>query len=816
MPANNPDLQLVDISLPLPVFSSYSYLVPENLADRALTGVRALVPFGKRRITGFLIGSSGEKPKQRLKEIIDILDSEPLFSEKDLQFYKWISTYYMHPLGQTIQTALPPGLNAEFDNFLKITPSGARQLEKFRDEYGYPVLKELALSRQCSSTALKKKTGIKSMNHVINTLKDRGLIEMDFKKSRPGTGIRMEKHYSVSSNTKTQSLTLKQQQIFSFVEKKGSVSTTVIKETLGNCKMQLDALCRKGLIICRERELPRSFIIEKGTFNEPVNELTGEQKETVKIIKEAVEEQNYKPFLLYGVTGSGKTEVYIRAMEETLKRGRQCLFLLPEIALTNQLYERITSRLSAAATMIHSSIGAAQKYDAWRKIKKGDIKVVIGARSAVFAPFNNLGIIVVDEEHDPGYKQDSGLRYNARDISIVKARVFGAVVILGSATPSVESYYNALNGKYNLTILNHRIKKRDMPRVTILDMKIESSLNKDKGAIISPKLAHEISTRLELKQQTLLFLNRRGFSPSYFCRNCGYVFKCQNCDVSFIYYRQKQRLCCHYCSMSRAVPEKCPECEEYFLGPMGWGTERLESEIKRCFPSAKIARLDSDTSKKKGAAGKIINDVYHRNIDILIGTQMIVKGYHLPWVTLVGIVCADHSLNFPDYRAGERAFQLLTQAAGRAGREELDADVYVQTYSPNHYSVLCAGNHDYKAFYNNEITFRKSGGYPPFKRIVNIRFESNDREKAEKHADKTGTIARKISSMPRFKDVIEILGPAPSPWEKIRSKYRFQMFVKSISAKTLRDFVSDIFRHESLSRKEGINTVIDVDPVFIL
>ena len=557
--------------------------------------------------------------------------------------------------------------------------------------------------------------------------------------------------------------------------------------------------------------------MQENLFVEPVHNLTPDQTKALKEALRMVRQKKFYPFLIHGVTGSGKTEIYLKLMEQALSIGRQCLYLVPEIALTTQLWDRISSRLATSISMLHSSLTNAERFDAWRMIKKGEVNVVMGARSAIFAPFPDTGLIIVDEEHDGSYKQDDGLRYNARDISLLKGKFSNAVVVLGSATPCLESYHNAMQKKYGFERLPDRVENKPLPAVQIIDMKTETARQKKKGGIVSEELQKAIKQRLKDGQQSILFLNRRGFARAFLCRQCGFTFSCPNCDLSLIHHSWQKKLRCHYCDFSIPLPEECPECDSYFLTSLGWGTERLEGEIKQLFPDARTARMDRDTTSSGKALRIILKDVYAGKIDILIGTQMIAKGYHLPGVTLVGVLCADHSLNFPDYRASERTFQLLTQVAGRAGRGDVSGEVIIQTYNPDHYSIVCARTHDFKKFYEIELRHRKELGYPPFSKIINVRFEGEDRRKVEACSHKTGQIARKILACSCKTALVEILGPCPAPLERIKNRYRYHMILKCGNIQQLRALTSTLLEQTKkyINRKD-VKLIIDVDPIFIM
>jgi len=808
----------VDIAVALPLFTTFTYTFPKHYRNSLHVGTRVLVPFGKRHLTGYIVGFPHAAPDQELREIIDILDEEPLFDENDLAFYRWVSSYYYYPLGQTIKAALPRGLTLEYARAAAVTPKGREALALQQPgTREYVVLRELADCKQLSLKQLEKKVGKEGFVHVMRTLETKKLIAYCLKRKTQGISIRKEKWFSPGDTSADCTLGKKQEEIFLYIVQYAPVSLIAIKERFGNCSSSLQALDKKGLLHTEEREIFRRPAPQERIFAEPAHVLSPEQKKITDRLAMAMKKNTFYPFLLYGVTGSGKTEIYLHTMQFALQEGKQCLYMVPEIALTAQLLDRISSRLSRPVAMLHSSLTAAERYDAWRMIKRGRVKVVIGARSAVFASFLNLGAIIVDEEHDPSYKQDDTLRYNARDLSLIKAKNAGCIVVLGSATPSFESFHNAVKKKYFHGLLEKRVDDKPLPHVSVVDMTRQKQLRTTITGIISRQLHRALEQRISRKQQSLLFLNRRGFSPSFICQECGSAFTCPNCEVSLIHHRGFKRLCCHYCDFSLPVPEQCSHCGSLFLMSLGWGTERLEKEIQTLFPAARVARMDKDTTTSKGASRTILKDMYQRNIDILIGTQMIVKGYHLPNVTLVGVICADQSLNFPDYRAGERTFQLLTQVAGRAGRGDCPGEVIIQTYNPEHYSILCSRHHDYRKFYKTEMTHRKNLGYPPYKKMILIRFEGMNKKHVAACAQKAGTWVKDYIHCSDLSEEVEVLGPARSPWEKIKGRYRFHMVLRAGRIKDLRLCAAKTLNYcNKTIQGTGVRCIVDVDPLFMM
>jgi primosomal protein N' (replication factor Y) len=566
------------------------------------------------------------------------------------------------------------------------------------------------------------------------------------------------------------------------------------------------------------REVYRDPLSGETVVCEERRDPTPEQQKVLTSIREAIKSGAYAPFLLHGVTGSGKTEVYLASVEEVLKQGREALVLVPEISLTPQLVGRFQSRFGDAITVLHSRLSPGERYDGWRRIKKGLVNVAIGTRSAIFAPFTRPGIIVVDEEHDTSYKQEEKLRYNARDLALVRGRMDNAVVILGSATPSVESYFNARTGKLTLLELTRRVEGRPLPSIEIVDMKQERLQHPETARELSRRLKETLAERVRQNQQSLLFLNRRGFAPCIICRECGHVFGCPNCSVSLIHHQRVKKLQCHYCGYAIAAPDTCPGCGGIRLNLMGRGTERLEDEVKALLPQSRVERMDRDTTRGKWGHRSVLNRFSASAAGILIGTQMIAKGHDLPGITLVGVVSADSSLNFPDFRAGERTFQLLTQVAGRAGRGDIAGEVIIQTFNPRHYSIEASRKQAYSLFYEEEVKFRKELNYPPFSRLINFRMEGTSRKKAADFSDRLGALAHSLLRKEgRFRDGIELLGPAAAPWEKIKGKYRFQMVVKGSSLTLLRGFASRLIsRAPEMIKGSGVAFSVDVDPVSLL
>ena len=526
-------------------------------------------------------------------------------------------------------------------------------------------------------------------------------------------------------------------------------------------------------------------------------------------ISKGIQSNRFSPFLIYGVTGSGKTEIYLRAIEEALGLGKEAIVLVPEISLTPQLLSRFKDRFGENLALLHSKLGKGERYDQWRRVLRGEVKIAIGARSALFAPFKQLGILIVDEEHEPSYKQEEKLKYHARDLAVVRAKQTDATLLMGSATPSLESYYNAEKGKFHLLTLPERIGGKSLPHVEVVDMKKE-------GGLLSEGIKTALRKNIEEKKQSLLFLNRRGFANFILCPDCGFTFKCPNCSVTLTHHLKDRSLQCHYCDYTMEPPGDCPKCGGHRLRGMGIGTERLEQEIRALFPGREVGRMDRDTTTQKRSHQDILQKLESGHTDILVGTQMIVKGHDFPNVTFVGVISADTSLHFPDFRSSERTFQLLTQVAGRAGRGDTLGEVIIQTFNPDHYSILRAKDHDFLGFYREEMPFRNALDYPPFSRLINFRAVGNNEKRTREIAEEMGETGQSLLKKDGPKG-IDLLGPSAAPFSKMKGKFRWQMLAKGKSPRLLHQFARELAnRLEDSIRRKGVSLDIDVDPVYIL
>ncbi|MBN2516762.1 MAG: primosomal protein N' [Deltaproteobacteria bacterium] len=801
------------VAVNIPSEKVFTYSVPEELENDVLVGKRVLVPFGKRKMTGYILEVATESEWDDTKDILAILDRDPLFSEKDLLFYRWMSDYYMHPLGKSLKSILPRGIDVESNSWLSLGNEKAeRKLTLTQQE----IIEIIGTYPSGVSTrTLKKAIKKNNIYDDIRILQGLNLITVEDRLKNPDVKRKMEKCFSLTDDyPRDVKLTEKQQEIVDFLKERGESSLSLLRGTFRHAPSTTRSLERKGIAKSSSREVYRkpTEISLIGIKNE-AKTLTDEQKTALDDIVQGISSATYMPYLLHGVTGSGKTEVYFRAIEEVLKLNGSVIFLVPEIALTPQLLSRVNEKFDDNdIAVLHSGISQSEKYDEWRRIQKGEARIVIGVRSAIFAPACNLRLIIIDEEHDTSYKQDDRMTYNARNLALVRAKLNSVTVILGTATPGIQTYYNTHERNFRYLHLTKRIDDRPLPRVDIIDMKEERTAA-GSVPIVSRSLKEAMEETLQSGKQTLLFLNRRGYTTFLYCLDCGYIFKCLNCSVSMTHHIDDSTLRCHYCNYTIKAPPICPECCGYRINSYGVGTEKVEGEIKSLFPEARIERMDSDTTQKRGSFVRILKGLDGGDIDILIGTQMITKGHDYPNVTLVGVLSADTSLNIPDFRAAERTFQIITQVSGRGGRGDTPGRVIVQTFNPDHYAIQRAREHDCLGFYADELSIRRELSYPPFSRMVNFRISSLQRESAMRCASKVASIARQLSCNGNMENKVKIMGPAEAPIAKIKGRYRWHMLLMGENVTTLHRLTRNILAN---TKTTDSTVTVDVDPINFL
>ncbi|MBC8164627.1 MAG: primosomal protein N', partial [Bryobacteraceae bacterium] len=643
---------------------------------------------------------------------------------------------------------------------------------------------------------------------ILKSLQKKGLTDVeDMVSSRDAFRAASERLRITASQTRPEGTKLKksERELLSFLElHPGAHNLKDLDGTVKGASESARALARRGFVAL---EVEASAMPSYPFKAPPV--LNPHQQSAFEAIEAAVRSKQFAAFLLQGVTGSGKTEVYLRSIEATLAAGRNALLLVPEIALTPAVAGQFYHRFGDRVAILHSAFHDAERTEQWRRVRSGAAGVVVGTRSGVFAPVQNPGLVIVDEEHDASYKQNETPRYNGRDVAVMRARQSDAVILLGSATPSLESRFNVERNKYRLLVLPERVRRRPMPEVQLIDMR-EEFLETRKQVTFSRKFKENINSRIEAGEQAILLHNRRGYSSFVACRSCGERIECVNCSVTLTYHRRDRRMLCHYCNYAERVPDRCPKCRSEYIGFIGTGSERVEAELNTAFPRARIARLDRDTVTGKRHFETILNGFREHAFDILVGTQMIAKGHDIPNVTLVGVVSADIGLGMPDFRSAERTFQLLTQVAGRAGRGELPGLVLIQTINPEHYAIQYAAAQDFEGFYRREIEFRRAMRYPPFAALANVLLRS---EKQEDALRMSSEIAHVLTPAP---ENTRVLGPAEAPVPRLKNEFRYQLLVKAASRRVLNETLNLLRRYASDHKWNPTSLVIDVDPLSLM
>ena len=722
------------------------YSVPETLAERIDVGSRVRVPFREKSALATVITLLDASEAEGIRPIEAVLGDKPVLSKPLLELARWMSAYYCCPIETVMRSLLPQVIR--------------------RGEVGW---KKQLFVRRAREIAFEDVEKLRR-----RAPKQAELLEAIARLSEPVAAAEFLRKQSLDNQT-------------------------------------LRALVKRGFAVLEEQAVQRDPHADEtfiATSNLVLNE---EQTAALRMVQDAMADTGAKPILLHGVTGSGKTEIYLQAIKVALEQGKNAIVLVPEISLTPQTVERFKSRFAEVqdgVAVLHSHLSEGERHDEWHKIHSGRARIVIGARSAVFAPLENLGLIVVDEEHETSYKQEEAPRYHARDVAVVRGKIEKCVVLLGSATPSLESYFNATRGKYQLATLTKRVDENQMPLIRIVDLRQER--RKEKGmTILASKLRDAIAARLEKREQTILFLNRRGFSTSLLCSNCGESRDCPNCSVALTFHRGAARLSCHLCGHTAAVPKKCPACGEDALIYSGFGTEKVEANVSQIFPSAVVKRMDADSMARKDAYRDTLRAFRAGKIDILVGTQMIAKGLHFPNVTLVGIINADLALHLPDFRAGERTFQLLTQVAGRAGRGETSGEVFVQTYTPFSPSIQFARHHDFAGYFQQELEFRERCDFPPFKHAVLITVRSAHEARAKFSAE---TLARRLKE--NLPNEFILGAPAPAPLEKLQGQFRFHILIRGEAILRLSRLIRETL--DKLPFPEDVAVAVDVDPYQLL
>jgi len=802
--------EFAEVAVPVAVHGTFTYAIPPELRDAVRLGSRVEVPFGAKRNTGFVVGLSDTAPEgSKIKPIRAVLDDdEPALLPEIIELCRWAAEYYIAPLGEMLRVALPANMSARGRRELTLVGdesmiSAAITSEQILDA-DLPLIDELRRRPLPFATALEA-----SSRSSIERLRDAGLITIGDRVT-DAKGVRYDRF--VILETVPAGLTAKQQQAVDLLSSRGVEMSVRAMENAGVSAAVLSALAKKNIVRIERRARRHTLdAFLAGLDPASVGEIRHslEQTAAIETIRKSL--GTFAPFLLEGVTGSGKTEVYIELMRDAVRRGEQALLLVPEIALTPVFASRLKERFGERIAILHSSLSASERFDQWWRARRGEVDVAIGPRSALFTPFQRLGLLVVDEEGDAAYKQDETPRYNARDLAVVRAQFRNIPVVLGSATPSLESRENAARGKYTLLRMTSRVEARPLPEADVIDIRKERAEKEDKGFVIfSHPLKEQLKETFAAGEQAIILINRRGYAPYLLCRECGHEFRCRDCSVTLTVHRRAGMLICHYCGLRKPIPALCPLCNGEVLQPIGFGTEKVEERFRRDFPEITVDVLDRDSTRKKGELVRILDRFHRRETQALIGTQMLSKGHHFPSVTLTAVLNADSILGYPDFRSAEKTFYLLTQVAGRSGRGELRGKVLIQTAFPTHYAIQHALRHDYESFYKAEIEFRKMFHYPPVTSMIAILFRGEQLSDVDRAALDAG---RRLEAAIRPLTGTRIQGPAPAPMSRIKGVYRYQILLRSPHRTALRKAVESVM----VGKKwKGVEAAVDVDPINIL
>lgn len=803
-----------DVIFNLRIDKSFTYKIPNKIALAVQSGQRVLAPFGKRELTGIIVHLTDSKPTIECKDIIDVLDEKPLLNQEMLRFTQWVSQYYLSSWGSTCQLALPKGLDKKSNIFVHLNEVESSELHNLTVNQRH--LFDIIYANPGKTTIFyKKKFGSASFYTYLRILEKHNLIVLHKEVSTQRVQKKMVRSLFIKKDLIDKLRGMRYTADLIEILRPLAGKTVLYSDFRSQTDLsvaRIKRLISLGVISVSETEDFRSFESEYSERVKKIN-LNPDQIAAVQTIITSIKNDNYNVFLLFGVTGSGKTQVYLESIKVALDNHKSVIVLIPEISLTPQTVARFRNFFGQSVHVFHSRMSLGERYDTWRNIKASKTSIVIGPRSALFLPVNNLGMIIVDEEHDGSYKQDGqSPRYHARDMAIFRAKMNKAVVVLGSATPSMESYHNAKSNKFHLVELKHRVKNIGLPHVHIIDLKRTDKKSK-RNKLFSPLLQEKIHERLHHREQIILLQNRRGFSSMLQCKDCGYTAKCANCDIYLTFHTSSNNLQCHYCGYSISASSDCPRCGGFQIQYQGEGTQKVEKEIHHLFPEARVLRMDVDTTRGKNAHASMFNSFRKGDADILLGTQMIAKGLDFENVSLVGVISADIGLTFPDFRASERVFQLLTQVAGRSGRSKIRGEVVIQTNMAKHYALSFAKEHDFEGFFNQELIYREEMSYPPFSRLIKLGIHSDSLLGANQIAKE---IVRELRK--KRQSHFSIIGPAPAPILRLKNKYRWQIILKlnsrnDPSGKHTRLLLKKITEQGSFRAPKDVDIIIDVDPL---
>lgn len=815
-----------DVAVPVPLDRVFTYAVGETVP---VEGARVLVPFRNEKLAGVVVRVHDEPPPVEAKPLLGVLDAEPVLSAELMELGRWIAQYYLAPVGEVLRGMLPLTAEVRRRVLYRITETGRKALAAGAEQGAsrrsrlapeeqdreYAVLNALEAGEAVTAGKLRSGTGA-SAALLAGMVRKKWIARETAAESRDAR--RTVRYAVLVPDMRLPKLNENQQMILA--ELAGADGELPVAELrrLTVPASTLATLVKKELVRIEER--PAEFHLTRlHGLSSGEHELNEAQSDALAEIAGAVESREFRPLLLHGVTGSGKTAVYLKAMRGALDLGRTAILLVPEIGLTPQMAAQLHHAFASEVALLHSALTPEERSEQWRRIRAGEARVVVGTRSAIFAPVAKLGLVIVDEEHDGSYKQESTPRYHARDVAVMRAKLAGAAVVLGSATPSLESWHNALQGKYRRVTMAERVEQRPLPEVRLVDMRQEFQ-ETGQEHLFSRALMEATQATLERGEQAMILLNRRGYSFVVVCRACGEKLECENCSIALTYHKAVtegdglaagQRLECHYCGYKKTVPTKCPKCESEYLYFLGAGSQQGEERLQEIFPGARIGRMDRDTVRGRGDLERLLMRLHSGEINLLVGTQMIAKGHDIHGVTLVGVVGCDYALGLPDFRAAERVFQLMTQVSGRAGRGERPGQVIVQTYHPEHYAIQCAAKHDYAAFTERELRFRRAMHYPPYAALANVLVQSVRMEEAAGWAAALGKWCRD-TTLPG----VRVLGPASAPLQKIKRTYRFHLVMKAESRKALGQALRGLLAHAEKVEIPRGNLVVDVDAVSLM
>ena len=817
--------EFCDVALPVPLDRVFTYSLGDTNPP---VGARVLVPFRNEKLAGVVVRVHDEPPPVEAKPLLMVLDEEPVLSPDLMELGRWIAQYYFAPIGEVLRSMLPLMSEVRRQVLYRITAAGRQalaagaeqgssrrsRLSPAEQDQEYAVLNALESGEALRAARLRSTTRA-SLRLLQGMLRKKWIARETA--AEPRDARRTVRYAVLIDDVRLPKLNENQQAILAELAAAAGELPVAELRRLEVPASTLATLVKRELVRIEERSAD-FHLTHPHAFATPDHELNSAQNEALRTITEAVEASEFRPLLLQGVTGSGKTAVYLAAMRRTLDAGRTAILLVPEIGLTPAMAAQLHHVFGSEVALLHSALTPEERGEQWHRIRKGEARVVVGTRSGIFAPVEKLGLVVVDEEQDSSYKQESMPRYHARDVAVMRAKLAGAAVVLGSATPSLETWHNATTGKYQRIEIRERVMDRPLPEVRLVDMRQEFQETGEEH-LFSRALIEQTKETLDRGEQAIILLNRRGYSFVVVCRACGVKLECENCSIALTYHKALpgdgqaagQRLECHYCGYKKTVPRRCPSCESEYLYFLGAGSQQGEERLQEIFPGARIGRMDRDTVRGRGDMERMLVRLHTGEINLLVGTQMIAKGHDVHGVTLVGVVGCDYALGLPDFRAAERVFQLLTQVSGRAGRGELPGQVIVQTYHPEHYAIQCAAAHDFAGFVERELRFRRAMHYPPYAALANVLLQSRRLEEAAGWAAALGRWCAQTTLRH-----VRVLGPATAPIAKIKRTYRFHLVMKGESRRALQQALRALLAHAEETGIARANLIIDVDPVSLM